>query len=394
MKNIKNLLSILFVVVVAGACSKWTQDPMEGQPWSNKSGKPNAGGEKPKPGLSSDNIRIDTEPSYKFQEELEASYKIEARVLLSGYSKPVISIDNLTEFQNGTFDPATGMFTWTPPFGIVEGFDSIDKNLVIKVVAKKTGEFDEVRYESIPVVIKKHNKEPTILSVSQLRPIREGETQKFKVVVRDLNSGKDFETWPRLSVHAARGYSNLAAFISVSSPYRLSNGDFDFNITVNLSGQEVTDSSETFGAQLVAYSAAGVRSVEHDVQMTILTSFSDLTSTWWDEVPVIAEQQTAYSFVIFDPKNEIYLESPTFTDLPFGAIVQCEKRSSSDSRQYCKLEWTPMAGIPEGFFSIHADVVVRNANTTNDTLTQVKKLAFPLRVLPASSPSKALLKEF
>ncbi|MBK9322596.1 MAG: hypothetical protein IPM97_06520 [Bdellovibrionaceae bacterium] len=385
MKNMIKILSIIFVVVGVGGCSKWNQDPMEGQPWPNNSGKPSPGGEKPKDGLPPDNIIIDTVSSYTFQESFPGSFKIEARILLPGYSAPDISIKNKDDFPYAAFDPTTGIFSWTPPFGTAGSEDSVLKQVEIQVVFRNP-EAVIVKNEAVPVMIKKTFLKPTIISVPELTSIREGESTKFSVVVRDQNATSSELTWPVLVLHPPYSGNNLAGFTKVSSKERLPNGDFVFDLTLNLNGVEVTDTRVNFAANLVAYSFGGIASESKYVDVIIFTSFSDLTSTWRNEISVFTGQPINYSFVIFDPKDEGVLQAPTFTNLPPGAVVDCQSvPSNEDSQQHCVFEWTPAVGTPLKVHAIDAEVVVKNRQEWGNPPSEVKKLSFPIRVLPPKS---------
>lgn len=385
MKNMIKILSIIFVVVGVGGCSKWNQDPMEGQPWPNNSGKPSPGGEKPKDGLPPDNIIIDTVSSYAFQESFPGSFKIEARILLPGYSAPDISIKNKDDFPYAAFDPTTGIFSWTPPFGTAGSEDSVLKLVEIQVVFRNSDAVI-VKNEAVPVMIKKTFLKPTIVSVSPVESIREGESKSFSVVVRDVNATSLAITWPSLVLYPPNYGNNLAGFTQVSSAKPLPNGDFEFELTINLLNEEVTDSKAYFKAKLVAFSHGGVSSQSKDVEISFLTSFSELKSTWRGVVSVKTEQSIIYSFVIFDPKDEVVLESPTFTNLPPGAIVNCRRISDAeDSQQHCIFEWTPAVGTPLKVHTIDAEVVVKNKNEWAKVPSEVKKISFQIRVLPPTS---------
>ena len=77
-----------------------------------------------------------------------------ARVLLPGYTVR-ISLDNLTDFPNARFDAATGQFTWTPQVGLVTDENMVIKELNVRVIATKEGEYDEVRTQVLPLGIAK-----------------------------------------------------------------------------------------------------------------------------------------------------------------------------------------------------------------------------------------------
>jgi hypothetical protein len=386
MKNIQSLIIMVLAVASLAACSKWNQDPMAGQDQQIKNGLPNPGGEAPKPGTSSDNIRIDTVKFYRFQEQTQGNFKISARVLMDGYTVAIV-IDNLADFPGATFTEADG-FTWTPGFGTTAGTDSLVKDLIVHVVAHKGGVPDEVRTQTVPLVVVRLNKAPTIVSVNQKDSIREGESQILTVVVRDESSTADEGTWPSLlpTVSDSSSYGNLAAFMGIRNVDRdVITGNLSFQVELNLNGQELTRDSSLYAANLIAHSSTGMASAPERVTMTVLTSFSEVMTSWFDTLNFTIGQPQTFKFLIFNNKDNVKLSNVVFRNAPLDAMLSCSYAGTG--KQACSFQWTPLPGSARvGSFTINAEVTESNTSY-GDPGSEVKRLRLQVSVQDAPAPT-------
>ncbi|MBC7371741.1 MAG: hypothetical protein H7326_09255 [Bdellovibrionaceae bacterium] len=381
MKTMQQVFTILVVMLSISACSKWGQDPLAGEPLAQTDKRDGPTGEKPRPGTNSDNIRIDTVPTFGFQEETEGSFVIEARMLVPDYTTS-IDIPNISEFAGATFDPNSGRFTWTPAVGTVVGLDSASKQLDIRVIAKKAGAEDQVRSESRMMVITRLNLAPTIESVSAPLSLREGKTGMITVVVIDRNASDGVEsTWPTLVVSKPDYSLNIAGFLDDPEVTSIGNSKFKFQMELNLEDVEITDSLKVAGAVMRAYSSAGRSSAEREFQMDIMTSFSDLKTTWTETLHSTNGNLFEYTFAIYDPKGEINLDDPVFKDLPSTSTMNCRRANYQQTQWNCTFRWTPVADGGERAVVILAEVTVHNSYYS-DKYTEVKKLTFELEAAP------------
>ena len=94
--------------------------------------------------------------------------------------------------------------------------------------------------------------------------------------------------------------------------------------------------------------------------------------------------------MIFDPKEEVSVGTPTFTGAPAGASFSCN--STGPTRQLCKMTWAPDFMASAGDFTVKANVVVKNQDVSD---TQTKNQTFDLRMRVNSAPpvSPVSLKE-
>lgn len=377
MKNFKAILSSILIMAALAGCSKWNQDPLTGLEGNLQDGRNTPTGEAPKPGTPSDNIRIDTVDNYSFQEGTEGSFIITARMLVPGYETSIDFV-NLESFPGAQFDPATGTFSWTPPVGTSAGPGLHVKELLIRVTAEREGYVSQVRVEGRQISVTKMTTAPEVISTTGPKTLREGEMGFFKVLVRDRSAAEGISaTWPSLMTMAPSYGRNLSGYLTVSDVKSLGKGEFEFTLKVSLTNEEVSDSVEVYQADLIAYSSSGVRSVSKNISINFYTSFSKIQSTWWESVTAVIGKPLRYQFTIYDPKDEVALSNPVFSNLPGGALVDCKMDYPLKSRYRCVLSWTPDVSMPVATIKIKAKVELRNVHYA-DTYRETQELEFRL----------------
>jgi len=381
MKNMKFILSSVFVMAALSGCGKWNQDPLadkdgafkDGQQNPTKDEKPNA--EDPK------DILLDSVDMYTFQEGVDRQFfKISGRILKAGYTAKIF-IENMSDFPDAKFDDVNGEFKWNPAVGTVSG----DKGqlefrpLHVRVVAVSTapGAADMSRGFTIDVRISKQLNAPLIYSVSNsYLSMREGDTQYITINVRDKDAGTDVKNAPIPLIVPLLGAGNLSSRVTVDRVLAAGNGEFVVTLLIDLSGQELTNSMDRFGFNIQMISRFQQASNLQAVTVDVVTSYSDLQSTWFDPIEVTAGvKNNGFQFMIFDPKGELYVNKPVFSGMPMGAVVNCN--GVNVTRQLCSMTWTPPASLTPGDYSFTANVSAQNQNR-QDTL--VKQYSFPLKI--------------
>ena len=124
MKHLVNLSLVVSILWALGCGLK--QDPLADKPDIIKNGRIPQQKIEPLRPENSEVIRIDTVNKFTFVENREDKITITSRVLAPGYVNEM-TIDNLSDFQDATFDSVTGVFTWKPPKGFI--FDGLSRAL-------------------------------------------------------------------------------------------------------------------------------------------------------------------------------------------------------------------------------------------------------------------------
>jgi len=379
MKNMITLFSAVLVIASMSACSsKWQQDPLAGENKVLEDGQ-----QKPTPAESakpvdSEAIRIDTVDSYTFIEDNDGGFTVTSRVLEPGYTS-TLTIDNMADFPDANFD-STGHFTWHPKPGTVtgDGVMQIVKPLKVKVVAEKPGATIYQRTKVVNLTITKIFGAPVITSVTKSEDsMREGETMTVSVQVRDQDAGTDPKTWPVLQVLPTQGYPSLVDSISISDVSFSGNGQFVVTLKIDLSNKEVTKGFDRFGFSVRAISRYNQVSASQDVFVNVATSFAKPVCTWTQSIPATAGSEVNYQFVIYDPKGETYLNTPTFSNLPNGATVNCTNLNVSS--QQCSFVWNVDKSVAPDEYDFSGEVSVSNQNSS-DSHTETQDFDFKVIV--------------
>lgn len=387
MKTTKFILSTVLVAgVLAGCSSSWNQDPLAGKDGVMRDALPKpTNPEKPEV-TDSDAVLLEQKPEfYHFTEGSSGELSFSARVLLPDYQGRVI-IENLADFPGATFDEKTGIFRWTPQQGtVVNGFEE-KRPLIVKGVGEKTGDVVVQREEPIGIIIRKKLIAPEIFSVSATSlNIREGESQIINIKVRDKDATSDPSTWPMILPSPLLGHGNLSQFVTVNRSFAVGNNEFAIDLKVDLKDAELTKSKGLFGFVLQAVSRYQQASTKKEVSVNVLTSFSSVQSTWFDTFEVPLGQKSELQFMIFDPKEELRVGDPSFTGGPAAVSILCSP--VGDSRQLCKMTFTPDFTTSTGDFVITAKTTLTNKDPS-DTYSQDQNIRLKLKVTDAAPSSQ------
>lgn len=384
MKNIKYFLSAVFVIATLAGCgSKWQQDPLSDKDGAFKNGqqKPTLP-ESPKP-ISSESVRLDTVDQYTFREGTPGEITMSARVLEAGYT-PTIFIDNMNDFPGAAFNTSTGKFTWTPPMGTVNGDQGLEEKRPLSVHVVGNNPNGKVLSGTFKVDLRigKQVNTPEIFSVSKTSAtMREGDMMTVQVKVRDKDAGSSAASYPNLQVLPITGYGNISQYVTITQVLATGNNEFVINLSVDLSDAELTKSRDRFGFMLKAISRFQQASTAQNVLIDVATSFAPLQSTWFDVLSVPVGVKTNFQFMIFDPKDETFVGTPTFTNVPNGATITCN--GVSVTRQFCTFSWSPDFTVSPGDYTINAVATAKNQDA-QDTFS--KDNTFQLKLTVTSAP--------
>lgn len=388
MKNFSNLFFALLMLAVLGGCggSGWNQDPLAGKDDAFKNAKPRPTlPEAPKP-VESDAVRVDTVDFYNFIEGVSGEFVIGARILEPGYAVKIL-VENLADFPGASFDETAGKFAWTPEVGTVATQNGLqeERTLKVQVVGEKPGAAVLVGSHSIPVRISKLVSEPVIIEVSKPdASLREGESTTLTVRVRDMDAGADPSSYPDLQILPAAGFGNLAHFVTLTRMFKTGANEFVFNLTVDLTEAELTKNWDRYAFVVRALSRFQKVSKTERVMVSVVTSFAKLQSTWFDTFEIPAGVRKDFQFMFFDPKEELYLESPVFSGVPTGASLNC--RGVRITHQFCQFAWAPPANMSSGVIRIKAKVVSRNQSQL-DNERKMQEFELPILITPAPTPT-------
>jgi hypothetical protein len=391
MKNIKYLLSTGLLIATLSGCGSWNQDPLAGKDEAFKNGqqKPTLP-EAPKP-IDSNAVRLDTVDFYKFREGTSGEFAMSARILEAGYT-PVIYIDNMADFPGASYNASNGKFSWTPPPGTVSGDSGLEESraLKVRVVGSKPNGKVLTSDFKVDLRIGKALNAPEIFSVSKSSvSMREGEMMNVTVKVRDKDASNDVRSYPNLQILPMLGVGNISQFVTITQVLATGNNEFVVNLNIDLNGAELTKSRDHYGFTIKAISRFQQVSAGQDVKIDVTTSFADLQSTWFAALDVPLGVKKEFQFMIFDPKDELFVASPTFTGVPNGATINCS--SIGVTRQFCTFSWTPDFTVSPGNYSIAAQAVGKNQDS-NDTMTKTYNFKLDLSVTSAPPVNPMALK--
>ncbi len=331
----KLLLLQLAVLVSMGslvACGGWKQDPLADAGGLGKGqGKPDTKQEKPT--LPADYILMDAALFKLAKEGEKVEIKVDARVILPGYSL-LVEVKNLSQFSGATFDASTNTFEWTPPIGTASE-DISEFSLEFLAIATKPGDVTVARSRVTKVGVARSLLEPTIVEVSALNSeIREGSYQSFYVKVEDRTAGTVQSNYPALIVRNSNSHPSLAGFVEVSDATLESTNTFEFEVEVDLSKAEITRNRSRLGFEILPVSKFQKAGPARDIVYDILNNPAEVVTTWTKSITATPGTKLDYQFLVIDPKDEgkVNLESAfslpasaslTCTAVNYGAVLEC-----------------------------------------------------------------------
>ncbi len=391
MKNTQYIFSTLLVVATLSGCGSWKQDPLAGkdEAFRNAQQEPTLP-ESPKP-IDSAAVRLETVDFYKFREGVTGDFQMLARILEAGYTA-TIHIDNMADFPNAQFVASTGKFTWTPDLGTVSGDKGLEepRPLMVTVIGTKPNGKVLSSHFTINLSVGKVLNVPEVFSVSKTSAsMREGDMMNITVKVRDKDAGAN--SFPNLMILPIVGYGNISQYVTITQILATGNNEFNINLQIDLSGAELTKSRDRFGFTLKAISRFVQASAPTDVTVNVVTSLADLQSTWFAPVEVPMGMKKEFQFMIFDPKDELFVAAPTFSGVPNGANITCS--GLNVTRQFCTFSWTPDFTVSPGTYSITSQVVGKNQDSQDTTGYKTYNFKMDLNVTSAPPVNPMALKK-
>lgn len=365
MKTLKQV-TILAALIALTACGGWSQDPL-------KHAHSTMGPGQTKPTTDhgtitgSDFLKIEA-PLFKlFKEGVEGEFSVTARVNASGDYTVVVTLKNLGSFDGATYDPATGKFTWTPAAGTATS-EITEFPLDIEAVATAPGQpvFKTTYRVDVGVAKVVNASQPTISEVNQANSdIREGTTDYVTVKVDDpsVGSSTNPSDYPRLFLQNVSNTPSIASFVEIQSPTKLGNNSFEFAITVDLTNAEVTKDRTTYAASLIPMSHLNIQGSSQDITYSVLTSLSNLASTWPSQMTVKQGSKVDYTFLVIDPKGEGVVDVEDTSQIPAGSNMDCQP--SGQSVLSCHFTWDVPVDAALGSLYVATSFVNKSPDSTD-----------------------------
>lgn len=358
MKNI--LVGSRWLMVVLGltlaSCGKGgignpfgSSDPFDGMPEHIRNGK--TGYEKGQDtGLKEEDLPITSNQSYfLFLEGAPGESQIMGRVLREGFTYQ-LSIKNIEDFKGATFDPATGVFRWTPPVGIVpdteEGVNRMVRAQIIATsldgtqVLSKTRDFDmRIQKVSVQAAIVRDD-----LSIPFMR---EGDEKTFNVTVQYRGVANQ-PKGPDLRVvidRPANTYRNdLSKYVfQEGDPVQDRNNprNWTYKFRINLYGADLTKSASDYYFQLAFTNPLGVSSAPKEFEIPVRTNLESIRTTL-DRSVIRVKPGTTFTkeAIFYDPREEGYLFAQLMNPavVPVGMTQEC-REGDNVSVRICTVVW-------------------------------------------------------
>lgn len=386
MKKLISFTLILLGVAAATGCGGWDQDPLSGKDGKLKDGwgvptKPI--GTKP---VNPNMIQITAPYFVSYEEEKNRKFEILVRVLEADFTAD-LEIENLADFTGATYNAQDNVFSWTPPKGYVEASGvgvSVLKILKIKVNAYKTGSVVYSGDQQVEIRVFRDYTAPEITRIDMPRQVmREGERMDMTVYYSDKDADpNDRGTWATLRFESMPALKSLAGLVTYSRTNKGAGAtEYVTTARIDLSEGDLSANLDVYTMGLSMVSRYGKASGTQRLDLTVLTSFAAPLTTWTERIEATVDQPMSYKFDIFDPKMEQKLTSDSFTGMPTGADIQCQRTGNSVLN--CILNWTPVAGS-EGDHTIEAVVNGQNSDV-RDTLVVQKRIYLRTHVQPKGS---------
>jgi hypothetical protein len=372
------LLAALTSLILVG-CGKWQQDPLSGKPGFITNGVPNPiSGEKPS-NTGDGSIRLTYALNYIFQETKAGELKIEGRVFQENYSLSIV-VANIADFPGARFNPSTGVFSWTPPSGLVKGGDLESFYLEIRAEGSKAGSPVLTRTEKVPVIVKKNFSSADVVSVVLPQSIREGEQATVEIEVRDDSATTNSSTWPQVQFGNITNTKSIAGLLKNGTTSALGNGLFKITANLDLTDLEMTESKDQFGFSVKALSQFGLSGIGKDASLSVLTRLSKTITTWTDSLDILVGSTVNYKFLVLDPKNEGKVSNFNFRGVPTGATVVCSPTKNLAVLS-CVLYWVVPATQPITLNNTFTGIFETRNVDTSDIKVEQTALTFGFNLL-------------
>ena len=361
----KNLILLITVAAVISGCADWKQDPLDGKnPVLNKGqGEPTE--QETQNPTPTDAIRILTADFVRFKELQAGELAITVRNFLPGFAT-ALSIDNLADFPGATFDAATGKFKWTPARGLLTPAE-IEKfsKLKVRVYATRPGEPTVVAEKEVQVVLNRQFNVPKITAITKSVPAtREGEIFNVTVDVEDLDADPvDAKTWPMLQIMPTANRKTLSGFMVLNSYRFVSVGKYQAVFRVDLTGSDITDSSDTFFFDINVVTRYLMASDRQTQSIKVLTQFSEIATTWGALLEETVGADIKYQFLVYDPKSELSISFEGIKEEITGSITTCTNLNRSVLS--CKFNFNSAAITAPTVLNFKLTTRAKNLDTTD-----------------------------
>jgi len=332
MKNIFFKASLVLILSIGFiGCSKWNQDPLKDKDGVLATGTPKPIElVQPKP-LSSDAVRILAPDFIRFKETQESSLTILVRNLLPGYGTQLV-IDNLSDFPNAQFNPATGQFKWAPPKGSILNSE-VEKYMPLKVrvVASLKGSATIFSEKEIQIALSRQFNTPKITSISKSLPtLREGESLDIKVSIEDADADPtDVKTWSNLQILPTQWQKTVSGYMSLKSYRYISGINYEAIFTIDLKDAEISESMDTYYFDMNLISRFNQISDRQSQSISVYTKFTDLKTTWTTILEDKVGNKINYQFLIYDPKGELAVSFVGLKNEIKNSTTKCINASTS-----------------------------------------------------------------
>lgn len=337
------------LMLVLASCG--SQDPLAKQPEYIKKATP--GFDKPAPPVATkENMIISSNATqFFFTEAVEGQTTITGRILLDNYEASM-EIDNLEDFEGASFDPATGIFTWTPPRGYVVGVNSTRTSPLrvrLNGLQRQTN-ITATRTEDFAVTVSRMESQPTIVKETgfPVEAAREGDSLRITIFVKDVDAVNTAGSKPRIFIQSPVNKPSVGDLTPYIRTVSEDNPDQDFSdrtvwkftLNVALTDADVTKNTGDFYFRVTAVSRYGKMSAPKEYKVSILTGLEKpvLSS---DNFEVLAGNTMVHDVLIMDPRQEgkVTVEVLNPQDLPAGFDFKCGSKLASVWMTTCRATW-------------------------------------------------------
>lgn len=330
----KSVVVLLAAVMMLGACTGTTQDPLAGAPDVIRDGKlPDTNkpvSEKP---LPKEALQIDAPGVVNGRVGMPVEFKVTGRVMVAGVDS-AISFDNISEFPGATFNVSTGIFSWVPAKGAVGSAPSAEYTLRISLatVANPSNPTVSVEKKNVVLVIVNSYAKPIVNYITGDTNLQAGRkyTMNFEVEDQDAMVADDVSMVVRDCVNSYYSDS-IAHYVDMPTKVKAATtaGKYTGSLVLDLSMADTVRTGDycfaisavsKFGVMSQAY----VRnvSIEAKVRNTKITNAVA-------EVP--AGQALRFGFSIYDPTGTGIITIKSLgnlsTQLP-GSSITCGNSAS------------------------------------------------------------------
>ncbi len=358
----KLLIVILAGMMLLSGC-ELEQNPIKGAPDTIVNGKPPEA-QKPKPEdpFDKEALQIDAPDSINGRVGSSLEFKVQGRVMVEGLEFD-LTIDNMGEFPDATYDAATGDFVWTPTKVKVGSANSVLLNLQATLVTRPSEKYPVrmVEKKTIPMTIANTYTQPIINSVTKpTGKIVVGSTYKFLFAIEDIDAMAAMDVKVLISECTKNYYGETAVYLAKAG--RVTNvpnapGKFQGEVTLDLGkADNLVGGRYCFGVSTV--SKHGVMSEVYDTEFEAEGRMrpTRITQTTLPTLTVGEKMQVSYT--IYDPSNLGTLEMVSQDDVTLilpGSTFACNRSYTTKYQIDCAGTFDASTAVP-GRYSLRYKV--------------------------------------